>query len=263
MSYKIGSFHLSFHLSFCLPRCFLGILSLVFSNFFCSQDLENWSKGGQKQVFLNLLKNLIINFNWSSSIMKTFIICCVPVEIPYLGKFLFLGYRPKCSQPIRLQDFLINHISRTNQWKVLWWYKLTYIKSWSKIFWLGMARSGYGQFGYGTLKLTVYLENEWWNELIFRMLVQIHIAKLFHWFCVGVVRNEHGHFVHEILKSAGSKEWVYELSWFFGCWLWGNSFLLDQYCTLYLWLLNVYCSFICKKNWGNGQKIGQIVFFLI
>ena len=44
--------------------------------------------------------------------MKVYIICYVPAQIPYLGKFWFLRYTPKCSQPIRLQDFLINHISR-------------------------------------------------------------------------------------------------------------------------------------------------------
>ena len=32
--------------------------------------------------------------------------CCVPAENPYLEKFLFLRYEPKCSQPIRLLDFL-------------------------------------------------------------------------------------------------------------------------------------------------------------
>ena len=37
--------------------------------------------------------------------MKIYIICSVPGKIPFLGKFLFLRYRPKCSQPIRLQDF--------------------------------------------------------------------------------------------------------------------------------------------------------------
>ena len=40
--------------------------------------------------------------------MEIYIICCVPAQIPYLGKVLFLRYRPKCSQPIRLQNFLIN-----------------------------------------------------------------------------------------------------------------------------------------------------------
>ena len=74
------------------------------------QQRENGPKMGQKQGFLNLLKNLVINFYYICSIMKIYIICCLPVQIPYLGKFLFLRYGPKCSQPIRLQDFLINHI---------------------------------------------------------------------------------------------------------------------------------------------------------
>ena len=30
--------------------------------------------------------------------MQIFIICGVPAYIPYLGKFLFLVYEPKCSQ---------------------------------------------------------------------------------------------------------------------------------------------------------------------
>ena len=45
----------------------------------------------QKQGFLNLLNNLVINFYWICSIMKIYIICCVPGQIPYLGNFLSLG----------------------------------------------------------------------------------------------------------------------------------------------------------------------------
>ena len=67
----------------------------------------------------NLLENLVINFYWIWSITKTYIICSAPAQIKYLGKFLFLRYGLKCFQPIRLQDFLINHISRTNQWNSL------------------------------------------------------------------------------------------------------------------------------------------------
>ena len=37
------------------------------------------------------------------------------VSLACLGKFLFLRYGPKYSQPIKLQDFLVNHVSRTNQ----------------------------------------------------------------------------------------------------------------------------------------------------
>ena len=76
-------------------------------------------KMGQKQGFFNILKNYVINFYWICSMMKIYNICCVPTQISYLGKFLFPKYGPKCFQPIRLQDFLINHISRTNQWNSL------------------------------------------------------------------------------------------------------------------------------------------------
>ena len=73
----------------------------------------------QKRSFLNFLKNLVINFYWICSIVKIYITCCVTAQTPYLGKFLFLRCGPKCYQPIRLQDFLINHISRTDQWNSL------------------------------------------------------------------------------------------------------------------------------------------------
>ena len=37
--------------------------------------------------------------------MKTYIICCVPAQIPYLGNFLFLRYGPKCLQPNQIAGF--------------------------------------------------------------------------------------------------------------------------------------------------------------
>ena len=140
------SFSLSFHLSvrpfFSLSRCFLGIVLLIFSKFWhgaripcqvmCdragfSRKIFFAPKMGQNQGFFNLLENLVINFYWIWSIMKIYILCCVPAQIPFLGKFLFLRYGPKCSQPIRLQDYLINHISRTNQWNSLIFFMLIQI----------------------------------------------------------------------------------------------------------------------------------------
>ena len=93
--------------------------------FFFAPKLRKKAQNGSKTGVFNLFKNLVINFYWIWSIMEIYIIWCVPAQIPYLGKFLFLRYRPKCSHPIRLQDFLINHISRTNQWYNLFfacWY---------------------------------------------------------------------------------------------------------------------------------------------
>ena len=74
---------------------------------------QKWSK--------ELLKHLVIfiDFYWIFFVMKICFICCVSAQIPCLGKFLFVRFGPKFSQPIRLQDSLINHICRTNQC----WYK--------------------------------------------------------------------------------------------------------------------------------------------
>ena len=94
---------------------------------FWPKNLENGPKNGPKQGSLNLFKNLVINFYWICSVIKIFIVCCVPAQILYLGKYLFLRYGPKSSQPIRLQDFLINHISRTNQWNSLIFFMLIQI----------------------------------------------------------------------------------------------------------------------------------------
>ena len=135
-SYKIGSVRPSFRLF----GHFLRIVSLVFSKFwygarnpyevvwicasqiwilqkkFLPQKLRKWTKNGPELSFFNVLKNLIINFYWICSLMKIYITFCVPTQISYLGKFLFLRYGPKYSQPIQLQDFLINHISRKSHW---------------------------------------------------------------------------------------------------------------------------------------------------
>ena len=62
-------------------------------------------KWGKNRFFSNLLENLVINFFWIWSIMKVYTICCILARIPCLGKIWFLRYGPKCSRPIRLQDF--------------------------------------------------------------------------------------------------------------------------------------------------------------
>ena len=62
------------------------------------QKLGKWTKNGSKTRFSEN---------------------CVLAQSPYSRKFWFLRYEPKCSQPIRLQDFLIKHISRSNQWNSL------------------------------------------------------------------------------------------------------------------------------------------------
>ena len=62
-------------------------------NIFCPKNCENGPEMGQKL-------NLFYNENF-------FYLLCSCTNPIYLGKFLCLRYGPKCSQPIRLQDFLI------------------------------------------------------------------------------------------------------------------------------------------------------------
>ena len=102
-SYKIKSICL-LPFIFPLSRHFLGTVSLVLLNFFkvleahmkmCAiepdfleklfypQNWENGPQKGQKQVFLNLLKDLVVNFHSICSAMKNYIVCCVPAQVPY------------------------------------------------------------------------------------------------------------------------------------------------------------------------------------
>ena len=93
-----------------------------------ASKIRKMDQNGPKQSFLNLLKNLVINFYWICSIMKIYIICCVHTQISYLGKFLLVGYMTQCSQPIKSQDFSTNPISRTNRWNsrlVNEWHSIT------------------------------------------------------------------------------------------------------------------------------------------
>ena len=109
---------LSVYPSCCLLGCFLGIgsldliklcvpdFSVEFFFFLPPQSWGNGPKRGQKWIFLNLKKNLVIeDFPWTCSIMKSYIIWCVLVQVFYSRKMLLLRHRPKCSQSFRLWEF--------------------------------------------------------------------------------------------------------------------------------------------------------------
>ena len=100
-----------------LCRSFLGVGSVVFSG---TQHGVRSSCGivhDRNRFFENHVLPLKCFFFLSSlfffpiwSIMKVYItvILVLLEQISYLGKFWFLRYGPKCSWPIRLQDFSIN-----------------------------------------------------------------------------------------------------------------------------------------------------------
>ena len=138
---------------------------------------------GQKQGFLNLWKiwslicsEFVLNLVWICSLRKIYIICCVPAQIPHLGKFLLLRNGPKCSQPVGLHDFLINQISRTNQWIsmiICMLMQIHVIKKFEQIFFgwvwskIGVARRSWDS------KIDCISRINKWSELIFCMPVQI------------------------------------------------------------------------------------------
>ena len=119
-SYKYKSYSCG-----CKSVVFFWIFSwqsgILRKNIFYSKNWKKIEKVDQnlaKNIFY-LLKNLVFNFYGICSIMKNRLIYCVSTQIPYLGTLLFQRHGRKCSQLMTLPDFLINHISRTNQWNSL------------------------------------------------------------------------------------------------------------------------------------------------
>ena len=56
----------------------------------------------------HFLKKFVCVFCWKWPEIKTDVVIYLLVQTPYLGKFLFLIYSMKCSQPVRLQDSFVN-----------------------------------------------------------------------------------------------------------------------------------------------------------
>ena len=78
---------------------------------FYPQNGENWPDPGffecigKFSFFLSSLFFISVVYNESLYYCNS----CMLEQISYLGKFWFLRYDPKCSWPIRLLDFSINH----------------------------------------------------------------------------------------------------------------------------------------------------------
>ena len=90
--------------------------------------------------------------------MKIYIICCVPVQISYLGKPLFINALSQSDCRIFKSTISPEQIDETASFFACW-YKFTKIKSWKvdqKVF----GKNECGQSGLGTIKLAVSQE---WN----------------------------------------------------------------------------------------------------
>ena len=102
-----------------------------------------WEKGQKyaKNSFLKLKKNLVINFPRICSIMKIYVIFCVPGQLLYWEKSYFwdIGQNALSQLECRIFKSTISpeQIDETDL-RFVCWYKFT--KSWSKIFWLGMVK---------------------------------------------------------------------------------------------------------------------------
>ena len=72
--------------------------------FFFLNFVPKNGENGPKIGFLGFIGKFSHLF-WIWSMKKVHIICCILALTRYLGKIWFLRYGPKCSRPIRLQDF--------------------------------------------------------------------------------------------------------------------------------------------------------------
>ena len=136
----------------------------------------------------------------------------------------FLRCRPKCSRPIRLQDFLINCISGTKSIKSLIFaccHRFFEIKSWFKNIGMTVVKNECGNSGLRTLKLAVFQTEinqiNWFLVCWYKFRkTKLLIIKV-HNFWMVVVKNVCGILSLGFLKSALSQEWIDEISWFFAC----------------------------------------------
>ena len=126
---------------------------------FCPQNGENGPEMGQKQGFLNLFKNLVINFFWIWSVKKFYNICSI-AQIPCVGKIWFLNMGQNA---LNQSDWSIDYFKLTislqqndeKVWFFAYWCRFIEIKSWLKNIGLGMVKIGCGHSGLRTLKLAV------------------------------------------------------------------------------------------------------------
>ena len=114
---------------------------------------------GQKQSFLNLLKNLIINLYRTWFIMKIYGICLVHAQILFLEKILVLRYNPKMLSAIQilwfLNHFFLQSISMKQPHCLQIDINSQSLKVDRKFFWLSILKNKRGQSGLRILKLNL------------------------------------------------------------------------------------------------------------
>ena len=143
------------HYSVLLFKSSLGICSLVFPEnqhklTFAQKMGIKRQKWAKKEFFWRVFRI------WS--IKKVYINWCILAQILFLGKIWFLRYMPKCSLPIRSQNFYIDCISRIKWWKSLIFCMLIQIHE--KSTGLDMVKNGFGLSLVSGVKNWLYLKKE-------------------------------------------------------------------------------------------------------
>ena len=119
--------------------------------------------------------------------MKSYITCCVPAEILYLEISCFwdISQNALSQWDSRIFKSTISPEQSNDRASFFaCWYKFMKIKSWLKIFWLGMFKNGCDLSGLWTLKL---IGSEEWADGINRFFAWWYkfIQKLLENFCGG------------------------------------------------------------------------------
>ena len=137
---------------------------------------------------------MVINFHCICSIMKIYIICYVPVHILYLGKILFLRYRPKYQSDFWIfkSTISLEQINETASFFYMLIQIYKKLKVYQKHFSWTWSKMGVTNLDCELYNL-LYLKNEQWNNWFFGCWYRF--AKTKSWskiFWVGIVKNGHG-----------------------------------------------------------------------
>ena len=228
--------------SSCQSGCFLGIGSLGVSEFgmvleimlcvitepdflgklFLPPKLGKWTKNRPKKGFWNLKTNLVINFHWIGSIVKT-LLFAVFLHKSYIGKNLVLwdiGQNGLSQSDCRIFKSTISH--EINRWNSLILCMLIQIQKNDKLIEnLVVEHSKKWVWSIWSLgsKFSCISRMNRWNELIFCMLAQIHT----NWKVIENFWGEHGQKLVwscwlQDSKTDVSEDWADGKNWFFAYW---------------------------------------------
>ena len=135
---------------------------------------RKWAKNKVFEIIAKFSHWYFLNLVYKESLYYLLSSCTNSI----LGKSWFLRYRPKCSRPIRLQDFKSTIFPGQNYEKAKFcacWHRFMIIKRWLKNIGVSMVKNGWGHSSLRTLKLAVSQEGI--NEINWLFGVSIKIQE--------------------------------------------------------------------------------------